>query len=61
MTLVVAILMSPLLYCLAGLALDLVNLARPAPDLLGWAVHEVEALSNAKQVTAPMIARTAFV
>src|SRR5689334_14092690 len=45
---VVAILMSPLLYCLIGLALDIVNFWRPMPDVLTWAVREVEALSNAK-------------
>ena len=31
----------PLLYCSAGLALDSVNLAIPAPDLLGFAVRTV--------------------
>src|ERR1044071_2894176 len=40
---VVAILMSPLLYCLIGLALDIVNFWRPMPDVLTWAVREVEA------------------
>jgi Zn-dependent protease with chaperone function len=40
--LVVAVLMAPLLYSLAGLALDLVNLAVAAPDLLGVAGRTIE-------------------
>jgi Zn-dependent protease with chaperone function len=34
LALVVAILMAPLLYCFAGLALDVLNLFQPVPDLL---------------------------
>lgn len=48
---VVAVLMSPILYSLAGLALDLVNLAIPVPDLthtmmrgLGEVVDQMETL-----------------
>jgi Zn-dependent protease with chaperone function len=42
--LVVAGLMAPLLYCLGGLALDLVNLAVPTPDLLGAAGRVIKAI-----------------
>ena len=40
--LVVAMLMAPLLYCVAGLALDTVNLAVATPDLLGAAGRTIE-------------------
>lgn len=35
LALVIAVLLSPLLICLIGLAVDLVNLALPMPDVLG--------------------------
>ena len=50
LALVVAILMSPLLYCLIGLAFDAANLWRPAPDLLGWLGHQLDAVFSAKSV-----------
>jgi Zn-dependent protease with chaperone function len=44
LALVVAILMAPLLYSLFGLALDLINLIIPTPDLLHAAGHMIDSL-----------------
>ena len=41
-----AILLAPLLYCVLGLVLDVINLAVPMPDLLGWAGNVVDAFVN---------------
>jgi Zn-dependent protease with chaperone function len=54
---VVAILMAPLLYCLLGIALDLVNIIVRTPDLLGWLGPQIDAIVNGTHVTAWMIIR----
>jgi Zn-dependent protease with chaperone function len=59
LTIVVAILMSPLLYCAIGLGLDVANLMTPAPDLLLWAGRQVDAVASARIVSAPMVIRLA--
>ncbi len=47
LALVVAVLMSPLCYAVIGLALDLVNLAVPMPDLIGRVTDVVSGLIDA--------------
>lgn len=55
LTLVVATLMSPLLYALIGLGFDLVNLVTPTPDLLGSFGRQIDALLSSKNVSAVTI------
>jgi len=57
LALVVSILMAPLLYCLAGLLFDLINLVRPMPDLLGWAGRQVDAVVSANDVSIGSLVR----
>jgi Zn-dependent protease with chaperone function len=47
LTLVIALLLSPLLYAVLGLVLDVVNLVVPTPDLLGGLGRTINALVNA--------------
>jgi Zn-dependent protease with chaperone function len=55
---VMSILMAPLLYCIAGLVLDVVNRFTPAPDLLGYAGKLVDGVIEpaGRPVTAGEIA-----
>jgi len=52
---VVAVLLSPLLYCTAGLVLDLVNRLRPAPDLIGASVRLLRPLLAAPRAVPLMV------
>lgn len=58
---VVSILMAPLLYCLMGLGLDVLNLATPAPDLFVRLGRLLDPLFNARRVSVEMIARVAVI
>jgi Zn-dependent protease with chaperone function len=49
---VVAILMAPLLYCLAGLALDVLNLFQPVPDLLTAIGRRIDTAMSSDAVPA---------
>src|SRR5581483_870200 len=57
----VAILMAPLLYCLVGLAFDLVNLATPAPDVMGWMGRRVDRLLSSDHVPPEMFAQAGLI
>lgn len=48
LAIVCAVLMGPLLWCLGGLVADLLNLAVPVPDVLGWAGRRVSDLIDGK-------------
>ena len=54
---VVAILMAPLLYCLAGLALDVINLFQPVPDLLGALGRTIDTATSAPNVAVASLIR----
>lgn len=45
-TLVVSLLLAPITFALFGLAIDLVNLARPMPDVLGAVGRLIDAVAN---------------
>ena len=53
--LVAAVLLAPLLYCLLGLALDVVNLIVPMPNLLGYAGGVVDSFIDPKPGTTPSL------
>lgn len=53
LALVAAILLAPLLYCVLGLLLDVINLFVPMPDLLGYAGRVVDALTEFKPGARP--------
>lgn len=55
-TLVVSLLLAPITFALFGLAIDLVNLARPMPDVLGAVGRLIDAVANSRQpLPAPRI------
>jgi Zn-dependent protease with chaperone function len=51
---VVAILLAPLLYSVLGLALDVINLVVPVPDLLGYAARTINALVESTTAPSPI-------
>ena len=57
LALVVAILMAPLLYCAIALLFDLVNIATPAPDLMGWLARQIDPLASGRDVSAATMIR----
>jgi Zn-dependent protease with chaperone function len=57
LALVVAVLLAPLLYCVVGLILDLINLAIPMPNLLGAMGRFVDRATNGDVLSAGEIVR----
>jgi Zn-dependent protease with chaperone function len=57
----VAILMAPLLYCVIGLGFDVVNLVKPAPDVMGWMGRQIDALASARTVPTATLVRAGAV
>src|SRR6478736_5803547 len=57
LALVVAIHMAPLLYCTIALLFDLVNIATPAPDLMGWLARQIDPLASGDDVSAATMIR----
>ncbi len=53
LALVVAVLMAPLCYAILGLALDLVNLAIPVPDLIGRVTDAMSGVIDAPEAIRP--------
>ena len=58
---VVSILMAPLLYSLIGLSFDIVNLATPAPDLIGWMGRRLDPLFSSNKISPLMFVQTGAV
>ena len=52
LALVMALLLAPLLYCVIGLAVDVINLAIPMPDAMGFFGRSIDYLVEGKHVTA---------
>lgn len=52
LALVMAVLLAPLLYCLIGLAVDLVNLLVPLPDAMGYFGRTLDHVVEGRHVTA---------
>lgn len=61
LALVIAVLLSPLLICLLGLAVDLVNLALPMPDLLGRFGNWIDPLFDEKTFSGSLLFQAASV
>lgn len=52
---VLAVLLAPLIFCVTGIVIDLLNLVTPMPDALGTAGHAVDRITNGKHVALPDI------